>query len=204
MPYNSLIHHRRSIRLQKYDYSENGAYFITICTKNRECLFGKIIKGQIVLNDVGKMIQSTWNEIPQFYRGIEIDVFQVMPNHIHGIIVIQNEFMPVGAGPRACPNCKSKYAGPRACPNEQTQINGQLQGVAPTLSLCDIVHRFKTLTTKKYIDNVKNNHWPPFNNKLWQRNYYEHIIRTEKSLNDIREYILNNPFNWAQDELFLS
>ena len=206
MPYNSEIHHRHSIRLPKYDYSNSGAYFITICAQNRECLFGKIVAGNMILNEAGKMIQSVWNEMPQFYYGIEIDAFQIMPNHIHGIIIIKNKFkLFVGAGPRACPNINS---GPRACPIGQPQnITGQPQGVAPTgtaMSLCDVVHRFKTLTTKKYIDSVKNNYWPPFYNKLWQRNYYEHIIRNEKSLNYIQEYILNNPYNWEQDKLFFS
>ena len=206
MPYNSEIHQSHSIRLLKYDYSNSGAYFITICAQNRECLFGKIVAGNMILNEAGKMIQSVWNEMPQFYYGIEIDVFQIMPNHIHGIIIIKNKFkLFVGAGPRACPNINS---GPRACPIGQPQnITGQPQGVAPTgtaMSLCDVVHRFKTLTTKRYVDGVKNNHWPLFNNKLWQRNYYEHIIRNEKSLNYIQEYILNNPYNWEQDKLFFS
>ena len=160
----------------------------------------------MILNEAGKMIQSVWNEMPQFYYGIEIDAFQIMPNHIHGIIIIKNKFkLFVGAGPCACPNINS---GPCACPIGQPQnITGQPQGVAPTgtgMSLCDVVHRFKTLTTKRYVDGVKNNHWPLFNNKLWQRNYYEHIIRNEKSLNYIQEYILNNPYNWEQDKLFFS
>ncbi len=97
MKYNPDIHHRRSIRLKGYDYSSNGAYFITVCTQNRVCLFGDIDQGEMVLNDAGKMVQDIWIEIPEYYDGIEIDTFQIMPNHIHGIIVL------VGAVPRACP-----------------------------------------------------------------------------------------------------
>lgn len=161
MTYNSAIHHRRSVRLKNYDYSKNGAYFITICIQNRACLLGEIIDDKMQLNAAGEMIQSVWDEIPQYYTGIEIDAFQIMPNHIHGILCLSES----------------------------------------TLSLSDIVHRFKTLTTKKYIDGVKGNNWQPFDGKLWQRNYYEHIIRNEKSLSEIREYIVNNPFSWPKDKM---
>ena len=170
-----MIKKRRSIRLKGYDYSREGAYFVTICAQNRKCLFGEIVNGKMVLNDAGRMVESVWNEIPKYYPGIDIDVCQIMPNHIHGIVVI------VGAGPCACPD------------------TGQAQGVAPTMSLSDVVHRFKTMTTKRYIDRVKQNGWPTFPGKLWQRNYYEHIIRDENELNRIREYIINNPAQWEFD-----
>ena len=116
MVYNPDIHHRRSIRFQEYDYSRPGAYFITICTQNREGLFGNIIVGagpracpEMVLNQAGTMVQTVWNEIPTHYTGTEIDEFIVMPNHIHGIIVI----CAVGAGPCACPGS----AHHRGCPD---------------------------------------------------------------------------------------
>src|SRR6056297_3244370 len=98
MKYNSDIHHRRSIRLKEYDYSRAGAYFVTICTQNRECLFGGIVNGEMVSNDAGRMVQTVWDEIPLHYPGIEIDAFVVMPNHIHGIVVI------VGAAPCGRPD----------------------------------------------------------------------------------------------------
>ena len=175
---------RRSIRLQGYDYSQAGAYFVTICTQNRECLFGEIVDGEMRLNDAGKMIQVVWDEIPAYYPGIDIDSFIVMPNHIHGIVVI------VGAAPRGRP--ESAYS----------PQNGQAQGPAPPgLTLPDMVHRFKTMTTKRYADFVKQNGWPPFPGKLWQRNYWEHIVRNEPELNRIREYIHNNPAQWELDSL---
>jgi len=187
--------HRRSIRLKGYDYSRAGAYFVTICVQNRECLFGKIVGAgpcacpnsdpractQMVLNDAGIMIQTVWQEIPNHYPGVNVDAFVVMPNHIHGIIIL------VGAGPRACPD-----SGPCARP-------GQPQGVAPTLSLPDVVHRFKTMTTKRYAVGVKQHGWQPFPGRLWQRNYYEHIIRDDESLNRIRQYIAENPLRWYLD-----
>jgi putative transposase len=167
---------RHSIRLKGYDYAQEGAYFITITTQNRACLFGDIIDSIPRLNDAGRMIESVWVDMPTYYPGVEADTFIVMPNHIHGIVLL------VGAGPRACPN-----------------DTGQPQGVAPTMSLADIIHRFKTLTTKRYIDGVKQASWMPFAGRFWQRNYYEHIIRDEKSLLRIREYIATNPARWSID-----
>ena len=185
MTFNSHLRRRRSIRLQGYDYSQAGAYFITICTQNRECMFGEIVGRKMALNHAGNMIQTVWDEIPIHYAGIETDEFVAMPNHIHGIIII------VGATPRGCPSI------------------GQPRGVAPTdtagntetLSLGDMVHRFKTMTTKRYADGVKQNGWSPFPGRLWQRNYWEHIVRNEMELNRIREYIHTNPTQWESDRL---
>ena len=179
MKYDPDIHSRRSIRLKGYDYSQAGAYFVTICTQNQECFFGEIVDGNMVLNDAGRMVQTVWDELPQYYPGVDVDMFQIMPNHIHGIVVFIGD---VGAGPRARPD-----------------DIGQPQGVAPTMSLPDIAHRFKSFTTKSYIDGVKQKNWPKFPGKLWQRNYYEHIIRNENELNSIREYIYYNPLKWELD-----
>jgi putative transposase len=124
------------------------------------------------------MLTNVWRQIPDHYPSIDIDEFVVMPNHIHGIIVI------AGAGDI-----------------EQPELpGGRPQGVAPTgLSFSDVVHRFKTMTTKQYIDGVKQSGWQPFDGKLWQRNYYEHVIRSENELNEARQYILNNPLKWSLD-----
>jgi len=212
MKYNPDIHHRRSIRLRGYDYSQNGMYFVTICTQDRLRLFGDIANGEMKLNDAGHMVRATWDEIPAHYSGIEIDQFTVMPNHIHGIIKI------VGAGPRACPSSNPVGATPRGCPTTpghpqgpgqarglgQAQGPGHPQGGAPTnLSLPDVVHRFKTMTTKRYTDGVKQNDWQPFPAKLWQRNYYEHIIRDEVAYLKIAEYIQTNPQRWEEDVYYV-
>ena len=90
MKYNSHIHHRRSIRLKGYDYSQNGVYFVTICVQNRECLFGKIKNGEMILNNAGKMIEKYWHQIPEHYPNVILDVFVIMPNHVHGILIIDN------------------------------------------------------------------------------------------------------------------
>lgn len=189
---NPKYPNRQSLRLQEYDYSQAGAYFVTLCTKDRRSLFGEIVDGVMQLNDAGKMIQSVWDEIPAHYSGIDVDEFVIMPNHFHGIVTI------VGAGPRACPDFvqPTNFTSADEC--------GQPQGVAPTkLSLPDVVHRFKTLTTKRYIDGVKQDGWRAFDGKLWHRNYWEHVVRNEHDLAEIREYIRNNPVKWEFDDFYL-
>ena len=177
LKYDPERHSRHSIRLAGYDYAHPGAYFVTICTKNRECLFGEIVEGIMRVNDAGQMIQSLWDELPQHYPGVDIDAFVVMPNHVHGIIALT----PVEAGPCTCPD------------------NGRPRGAAPTMSLMDVVHRLKSLTTARYRHGVAEQDWRPFPGKLWQRNYYEHIIRDENELACIRQYIIDNPMRWEMD-----
>jgi len=191
MTYYPDIHHRRSIRLDGYDYSQKGAYYITICTHNRECLFGDIDPcpcPEMILNNAGKMIENVWKDIPEYYHGYTIDEYIIMPNHIHGIIC------NVGADTCVCPD-------ENISKDEMEPLqSGQGQGPAPTLSISDVIGRFKTMTLNKYIYGVRYNGWEPFNGKLWQRNYHEHIIRNEEDLNRIRQYIIDNPKNWDIDE----
>lgn len=176
MKYDSDRHHRRSIRLKGYDYSQTGAYFVTVCMQNGECLFGNIVDGEMRLNDAGQMIQNVWNALPAKYPDIETDEFIVMPNHIHGIIVI------VGA----------QFIAPFKC----NAINqNKKQGVinhAPTVG--EIVRAFKSRCTHA-INKIRNTPGHP----VWQRNYYEHIIRNEEEMNRIRNYITSNPVQWAED-----
>lgn len=176
---NSNIHHRRSIRLKDYDYSQSGAYFVTICTHNKACLFGHVEGETIILNNVGKMIEKWFWELEKKFFDIKCMEHIVMPNHIH--FVIQNIGMSVVADLRVCP---------------VTEQKGERAG-SP---LPKIIQWFKTMSTNEYIRSVKNNHLSPFTGKLWQRNYYEHIIRNDDELNRVREYILNNPINWFTDE----
>jgi REP element-mobilizing transposase RayT len=117
-------HHRRSIRLSTYDYTEPGAYFVTICTQDHTCLFGEIINGEMRMNEAGSMVQGVWDEFPSHYPGVSTDAFVIMPNHIHGIVVLTL----VEAGPRACPDSRSRT---RADDSAQSR-EGQPQGVAPT------------------------------------------------------------------------
>ena len=186
------MHHRRSVRLKDYDYSQEGAYFVTICAYGRECLFGDIGEGEMVLNGAGEMLRKWWNEIAVKFGDIELDESVIMPNHFHGIVVI------VEAALCGRPEINEQPRVGQQSRTGQTTKTGQPHRVAPTLG--GIVDWFKTMTTNEYIRNVRQNNWPPFNGKLWQRNYYEHVIRNDDEMNHIREYIVNNPARWAEDE----
>lgn len=177
MAFDPERHRRRSIRLHGYDYSQGGAYFVTVCAQNREYLFGEIADGEMRLNDAGKMVERWWYELMNKFPESETDEHIVMPNHFHGIVII------VGADLRVCPE------------------SGRTHRSAPTMgaSLPRIMQWFKTMTTNEYIRGVKQYGWQTFVGRLWQRNYYEHIIRDGESLNKIREYIVNNPMQWALD-----
>jgi putative transposase len=184
------IHGRRSFRLKGWDYASPGWYFVTLCVQNRESMFGKIANNEFILNEAGRMIEKIWLEIPSHYPGTTLDEFVIMPNHVHGIVGLH-----VGAGPRACP---SGALGAIA-----KHENGRTQGSVPTknrISLPNVIRPFKTLTTKKYSEGVLRGDWPEFQKRLWQRNYYEHIIRNDKEMDQIRRYIRDNPAAWAQDE----
>lgn len=182
MTYDPERHHRRSIRLKGYDYTRPGAYFVTICTQNQQCLFGEVVDGEMRLNQAGHMVQAEWNALPDRFPSVGIDAFVVMPNHVHGIIVITNDIVGAGLVPAL---------------NGATTINGATTRVAPTIG--NVVGAFKSRTTVLYTYGVKQIGWTPFRGRLWQRNYYEHVIRDESSLNHIRQYILDNPLRWAMD-----
>ncbi|SHJ32118.1 REP element-mobilizing transposase RayT [Desulfatibacillum alkenivorans DSM 16219] len=171
----------KSIRLKNYDYSRPGAYYITICTQDKACLLGQVVNRKTVPSDAGKMVRQIWEEIPSRYPGVRLDAFVLMPNHIHGIIILERK--------SSLQDC-----------NQRGAESGRPQGYLAAMSLSDIVRRFKTLTTRKYIDGVNQLGWPRFNGKLWQQNFYDHIIRKEESLHSIREYIANNPAQWELDK----
>lgn len=156
---------RKVIRLQHYDYTQDGFYFITICIQDRLCLLGKIQNNQMHLNDAGEMVKETYFELENHFPTVKCLDYVIMPNHIHFIIQIENNT-----------NC--------------------------SISLFDVIQRFKSITNGSYIKNVKENNWKPFNKKLWQRSYYEHIIRDEKDYLNIAEYIEFNPYNWHKDALY--
>lgn len=185
MKYDPQKHHRRSIRLKGYNYSQAGAYYFTIVAQNRLCLFGEVINAEMICNDAGAMFWEQWNVLPERFPNVELDEFIVMPNHVHGIILI-TERTNHGRG-----NGSSSPI--------QT---GQAQGTAPTPdpTLGNILGAWKSIVTGEYIKSVHNNHWEPFERKLLQRDYWEHIIRNERELNAIREYIIHNPANWMKDE----
>lgn len=209
--YNPNIHHRRSIRLKGYDYSQTGLYFITICVNNRECLFGHVANGKMILNDAGQMIETEWLELPERFANVELHEYIVMPNHFHAILEIVGATLVVApknvntADNADTPNnaVAPKNAGNSDIPENADDVTGkgQPQGIAPTgKTVGDMVGAFESITTVEYIRGVKNKNWKPFCGKLWQRNYWEHIIRNENEYNRISQYIIDNPANWGSDK----
>lgn len=182
MKYNPDIKGRRSIRLKGYDYSQSGMYFITICTQSRRCLFGEIFDGEMKCNAFGQIVKSQWHELSKRFVNIKFDEFIVMPNHIHGIVI-------VGA-PLAGAHVKNRVA---------TSTSRAAARAAPTLG--DIIGAYKSLVFQYCLEHIKSNSPKRVLGKIWQRNYYEHIIRSEDSLEKIRNYIVTNPKNWDEDEL---
>ena len=187
--------------MKGYDYSQVGAYYITICVKDKICLFGNVVDEVMILNNAGIMIDKWWKKIPEKFPDIELDEYQIMPNHFHGILV------NVGADPSVRPisrrtdNIDTKPAkangteGLHLVPNDGIDTPVSF-GEHPGSPLRRIMQWFKTMSTNEYIRNVKASDWPSFNRKLFQRDYYEHIIRNEEAHNSIAAYIRNNPANW--------
>jgi len=182
MEYNPKIHHRRSIRLHGYDYSQAGFYFITICTQNRTHLFGENVDDEMVLNDAGLMIDKWYFELENKFHDIQCHQMVIMPNHTH--FIVQN----VGADLRVCPE-------------HSNQGTHSEQGEHAGSPLHRVVQWFKTMTTNQYIKMVKQYILPPFNNRIWQRNYWEHIIRNDDEYRRISQYIIDNPEKWGNDKL---
>lgn len=191
MAFNPQIHHRRSIRLKGYNYSKAGLYFITICVHERRCLFGEIVDSKpadifgmreraptrgaptMILNDAGRMVEQQWLLLPERFPYIKLHEFVVMPNHFHGII--EHVRAPLVGAPSSHPSNNSIHIG-------------------------EIIGAFKSITTNQYIAGVKTKGWRVFQERLWHRNFYEHIIKTEAAYLNISNYILDNPKRWAADK----
>lgn len=181
----SLKSHRRSIRLQGYDYNMPGAYFVTICTHHHKPLFGQVVDGEMRLNQAGRVANDQWSRLGVRFNHIELSEFVIMPNHMHGILILIEGCRGAG-GDLESPS--SNHAPLRP------------YGGAPIIpgSLGAIVRTYKaSVTNRLHAKNIN------LRNPVWQRNYYEHIIRNEDDLRMITEYIANNPLNWGQDELQL-
>ena len=191
--YNPQIHHRRSIRLKGYDYAQEGLYFITICCENRICRFGNIENGEMILNEYGKIAHHEWVKLSERFPNFELDAFQIMPNHIHGIIVLNT----VGATLAVAQN-DEKTQNDIIAQNDENDIRA---GVNPAPTLFDVVGAYKSLVANGCLEIYKTRNETM--GKLWQRNYYEHIIRDEQSYQNISNYIINNPVNWAEDKFYV-
>ncbi len=186
MKFNPDKHHRRSIRVLGYDYSSEGWYCVTICVENKKCMFGNIEQNNMILNHIGKIIDYHWRKLPIHFKNIELDQYQIMPNHFHGIIHIMVGAKHSGAADTTtCLNANDN-ASPLQMPC------GTKRG-----SLGAIIQNFKSVTSRKInkINKTRSTH-------VWQRNYWEHIIRDEKDLNRIRKYIFENPLKWTDDKYY--
>ena len=192
-----MTYRRRSIRLPHYDYSRAGYYFSTVTTHKRVHLFGKIEDGVMVLNVAGEMVKKWYDKLEEKFPTVRNDIMVIMPNHIHFVIQI------VGADP--CVRPHGQHARPHGQEGQTHGQKGQTHGSASTgdrVGLWDVVQWFKTMTTNTYIQMVKNNTLPPFHKRIWQRNYYEHVVRDANDYARIAEYIQNNPLTWEEDMLY--
>lgn len=174
---NPEIPRRRSIRLQVYDYSQAGAYFVTLCTQDATCLFGNIADGEMLLNEAGRVVEMCWKEIPNHFPHVQLDEFVIMPNHVHGILFIGDT--PIGRAKNFSPLPDPKFLRRPA-------------GTSKTLG--SVIRGFKIGVTKWLRQNTSIQ-------DVWQRNYWEHIVRHDSELTGIREYIHNNPAQWELDTL---
>jgi len=166
--YDASIHHRRSIRLADFDYTTAGVYFVTVCVQDRVPLLGNLSGGKMQENEAGLMVRAAWEGLPEHYPGVSVDAFVSMPDHVHGILVLNDHD-----------------------PNDAA------------LSLPDIMQRWKSWTTTLYRRGVNEQNWQPFPSRLWQRNYYERIVRDEKEWQRYKDYIGHNPLKWADDTEFI-
>ena len=163
---------RKSLRLRQFDYTQAGAYFVTVCTRNRRCLFGNVVGGEMELNDFGRTADITWAAIPRHFSHAETPVWVVMPNHVHGIVVLTRP-------PRATPAPSATHQQP----------TGTARG-----SLATIVGSYKSAVSKQ-INRLRHGTGA----SVWQRSYFEHVIRDESSFATIWQYIADNPARWPDD-----
>ena len=213
--YDPELHRRRSVRLPGYDYAQAGAYFVTVCTQDRACLFGAIVDGEMRPNDAGAMVRTVWDGLPTHYPGVERDAFVVMPNHVHGIIALTGGEAEgdnaVGArsprpsgrqtalpGYRGAADGSLRRAGrprPYEVPSSEG-VEAPQEMAGRHLTLGQVVAVFKYQSTT-----LINRERGTSGVRLWQRNYYEHVIRDDADLGRIREYVESNPARWELDQL---
>lgn len=182
MSENNSSHHRKSIRLRGYDYTQAGAYFITLVTYQRICLFGEWVAEEIKPSKIGNMVISEWKRIERRFLTVELDEWVIMPNHFHGIIVLSE---PMGKGQIEKQPGNESFQAPHTASEER--FGSPVKGSVPT-----IIRSFKSSVTQKA-------QWMGMMTPIWQRNYYEHVIRNEDELDQTRLYIQDNPRRWLED-----
>lgn len=185
--YNDLMNqnnapHRRTVRLKNYDYSQPGAYFVTLCTSHRRQMFGDIHDGLMRLNAVGRLAAAQWLQLPKRFPDLELGEWVIMSNHIHGILVITGRGEASQQNSFTLPTTSDKDASP-------LRPNGTIPG-----SIGAIIQNYKSVVSRKIANQGEEKR-----GSIWQRNYYEHVIRNERELQAITDYILTNPQNWDKD-----
>jgi len=173
------IRRPNSLRLTEFDYSLPNAYFVTLVCQDRIDRFGCIVDCLVERNSIGKMVHQYWLDLPNRFPSIQLDEFILMPNHFHGIVILDQS--DVGAS------------------LVDARIKKPWVGTSPTPTLGDVIGTFKSITTLEYLRGIKTYKWPPIDGKMWQRNYYDRIIRNDREMKAIRKYIADNPINWDQD-----
>ena len=210
MPYDPNKHHRRSIRLPGYDYRQTGYYFVTVCTHRHQALLGRVVQNQMQLSLYGRITNTIWRRLMDRTDGVALDAWVVMPNHVHAIIVLTGDPEPDGRGeaPSVSSRTSKRNAGCESLgaeldePHPTSSLQHRDSGIpeTPTLvpgTLGAIVGNAKSVSTRT-INKVRKTPGTP----VWQRNFYEHIIRDETSLARIRTYIAENPGRWTEDRYF--
>jgi REP element-mobilizing transposase RayT len=214
MSYDPRLHHRRSIRLRGHDYAGGGAYFVTICTQGKQCLFGEIVEGEMVLNEAGRLVHKIWDDLPRRFGTMVLDAFQMMPNHLHAIFVLPGPGLEpalavatgariiqpvagVGAG-LAPPTRPDDVGAGLALPSATTALTKLGTASRPPtsrrVSMGDVVGSFKSIATI-----AVNRLMSRPGRRLLQTNFYEHIIRDVKELEVTRDYVVHNPQRWLED-----
>ena len=220
MKYDPAIHHRHSIRLREYDYRQAGAYFITICVHNRCCIFGHIQNREMILNEYGQIAHQEWEKLPERWPYIELGVFQIMPNHMHGIIIIDTAVRAPLAGalldaPPAGAHLNAPFDGAHLnaqfdgahlnAPFDSAPLCGSSGDGAPARgapTVGQIVGAYKSLVATECLKIARSKQPEIILGKLWQRNFWEHIIRDVNAFGRISQYIISNPENWKGDKFY--
>ncbi len=208
MKFNPKIHHRKSIRLEEFDYTNPWWYYVTICSYNHRSIFGGVKNGKMILNNYGEIVKDEWLKTPTIRKNIDLDYYVIMPNHIQGIIIIERRGELNSPQDKGENDLFSKKVVKDSPPDtgEENSLPGK--GVthyaptkdnfkSPSQTLGSFIRGFKSAVTKRINAQRKT-----YGDSIWQRNYYEHIIRNERDLYNIRRYIELNPLKWEMDEYF--
>jgi REP element-mobilizing transposase RayT len=206
MKYDPKIHHRGSIRLQGYDYSSPGAYYVTLCSFGKQCIFGRVVDDQMQENECGKIVRQQWFESAEIRKEIELDAFTVMPNHLHGILwIVGPDGVRPGANMDFALSDGAKHVGPSGARPKPNAMRSPKMGRTPfgptnripamrPRSLASWASGFKSAVTSPI-----RKLWKKPHATVWQEDYFEHVIRDETELLRIRDYILSNPARWKLD-----